>query len=743
MASSVCYIGHGYHNKTQSTNFFVELLRSEFGSVDVYDDDTYLGVKFDSLEEIVEKNYELIVVFQSEVVAKELADRNGGGRVIFVPMYDGCRNLPEEYWRSFADKENVHVISFSSTLHYQLKQWGVKSSRYQYFPKVENKEIQFGGEKNAFFWCRTDNPSIETIRKLVGDNKLDRIHFHLANDPNHQVLEHEVRRLFSGFNVTTSTWFENASDYQELLNNTSIYFAPRSFEGIGMSFLEALGHGCCVVAPNNPTMNEYIVHGVNGFLYDENQACQIDLDEIDSICFQASKTAQNGRREWEKDSESRLISVIRELSVADSSSSQEYSLWHWDNECSKEERCSNDLVCSADCLHPMVTVAVVCRNVEDTIEKTLQSIFSQSYDNFEIVVIDGLSTDSTMGIVNRYMDAISVCVSEADKGPYDAMSKAARYGNGDYIIYMNAGDYFTDNMSLDTAMCNVFEDDSNKEDLPDFIIGNHIYLHENGISNLHITRRFEDTWNELLSGDLTPNWWGGIPCHQATLTKRSLLEEAGGYNESFDIAADHEFMFRNRSLGKKFVHCNHTMSVYVGGGLSAVEGEKCGAESWRIASTYGNVGKIKPYFIKNFGLNSIYSCAPHVYDEIKDIRDSGMFWEDWYRLQYLPKELTEIDPIMHYLLEGRAVGAMPNPCFCPNHYYEANSDVPRDKFDPLLHYVRNGVYEKRPTLNWSKRDENGAFLCKIFNPFEKNLTELDKELLDYSHEQLISCIHDE
>ena len=744
MAKKVCYIGHGYHSRTRSTNFFVDLLEDLFGEVDKFADDTYLGHTFDKIGEINASDYELIVVFQSERVAKDLVEAGVSARLLFIPMYDGCRQVPDSYWQSFVGKKNVLVFSFSSTLHFQLCQWGVRSARFQYFPDFEQKfELYKKTERNAFLWCRTSVPSLDTVHALLGSNNIDNIHFHIANDPNHSISEENVREKFKNYNVTTSTWFDDPDDYKKMLRSTTLYFAPREFEGIGMSFLEAFGHGCAVVAANNPTMNEYIVDGVNGYLYDPENPKELHLSDIDSVCNQARKTAVNGRIQWERDCHTRMTALLHDFDLADTVDAQEYALWYWSEHEIQDDSKKGSRSIATTSQYPSVTVAVVCRNAEDVVEHTLRTVVSQSYENYEVVVVDGLSTDSTVDIVNKYSSCITTFVSEADNGPYDAMTKAAILGSGEYIIYINAGDYFADHTALETAIKNVFDDEVNRLVPPDFIVGNHIYVHDCGISNLHFARRFEDTWSELISGDLSDSWWGGIPCHQATFTRRSLLEESNGYSKSFQIAADHEFMFRNMSQGKKFVHCNHTISVYVGGGLSSVEVEKCGNESWNIAKTYGDSDCIKPYYLRVFGVEAIYQIPEHTHQEIKDVRNSGVFWEDWYRLHYLPKGLEDLDPIAHFLIEGRMAGAMPNPCFNPDHYYAINKDVPRERFDPLVHYVRNGIDEMRSTLDWSNKTQEGAFLSRMFNPFEKSLVELDGEILNYTHEELVSFVRSE
>ena len=86
------------------------------------------------------------------------------------------------------------------------------------------------------------------------------------------------------------------------------------------------------------------------------------------------------------------------------------------------------------------SVIIPCLNREDTISKTLGSVISQLYDNFEIIVIDGASTDSTLNIVNEYKDYLMTVISEPDNGLYDAMNKGIKLATGDIIGILNADD---------------------------------------------------------------------------------------------------------------------------------------------------------------------------------------------------------------------------------------------------------------------------------------------------------------
>jgi len=89
-----------------------------------------------------------------------------------------------------------------------------------------------------------------------------------------------------------------------------------------------------------------------------------------------------------------------------------------------------------------VSVITVCINNAQGLEKTLSSVFAQTYKNIEQIVIDGGSTDSTHSVIEKYKDRISYSVSEHDGGVYDAMNKGIGFASGEWLIMMNAGDIF-------------------------------------------------------------------------------------------------------------------------------------------------------------------------------------------------------------------------------------------------------------------------------------------------------------
>ena len=166
------------------------------------------------------------------------------------------------------------------------------------------------------------------------------------------------------------------------------------------------------------------------------------------------------------------------------------------------------------------SIITVCLNCSSTIERTIQSISSQIYTNFEWIVIDGDSKDGTVKILRKYQDNISTFVSEQDSGIYEAMNKGIRLASGEYIIFMNAGDTFYDKNTLEIVSQYLG---------PDMIYGETV-------------KKSSDTqlvcsYPSFLTKKYFMNY---TLCHQSTYYKRTTLDKLGGFDVSYKIAGDYE-----------------------------------------------------------------------------------------------------------------------------------------------------------------------------------------------------------
>lgn len=731
-----CYIGHEYHRKTASTNFladFLEANSTEFVRHDTRPDVEVLD-RFD-IDALIEEEFDLICVFQIEMLAKKLADRGMGARLIFVPMYDGCWSLGNDYWKSFAGREDIRVVNFSATLHTRLARLGVNSYRFQYFPEPGDAPQSRREEtpRQVFYWQRTDRPSWDTVKTLFDGQEDMRFHLHLAGDPSLTAAV-DVEAEKAERDITVSTWFEHASEYRDIVGRSDIYVAPREFEGIGMSFLEAMAAGKCVVAPDNPTMNEYITHGVNGLLYDVDDPRPLDFSRSGQLGEAARRSVIHGHRLWQWDFEHRLRKVLFDAELPDPAICQEVGGY-----VRAEGAESFPRTRVSRLREPKVSVAVVCYNSESEIEGTLQSILAQTYPAMEVVVVDGQSTDGTLGILERYRPRIDILVSEEDGGVYDAMNKAATLATGDYIIFINAGDFFHLPTALEEALDTVFGDatfDASKDDLPDFIVGHHVYLHDNGASALHKANDFDNTWEQLQTGTMSRFWWSGIPCHQATLTRRALLAEEK-YDLSFKITADHSFMFTMRSKGKVFAHSNSIIATYVGGGISHQHAARCISESFRVSvNNTPRRDAVETFYLRNFGPNAIIEHYDRYEADADLLRESGLFYEEWYRMKYIRPSTRFQDPVMHFLMAGWREGCQPNPFFDPQHYLMRHSDVYEARLNPFMHYLRHGRQARRPTYDWESTTRPLSPLRRLFRWHEQDIEELEEALAAHDPAQL-------
>lgn len=108
-------------------------------------------------------------------------------------------------------------------------------------------------------------------------------------------------------------------------------------------------------------------------------------------------------------------------------------------------------------IKPKITVVTVTFNCRETIRDTIESIINQTYKNLEYIIVDGLSTDGTLDIIDQYRSKIDLIKSEKDRGIFDAMNKAIDLCTGDWIIFMNAGDRFFSEEVISKIFDEVFE----------------------------------------------------------------------------------------------------------------------------------------------------------------------------------------------------------------------------------------------------------------------------------------------
>lgn len=284
------YIHHSFQNKTKSNHFLRELLQSQYDVEFLSFDPSAEKFPFKKIEG---KNYDVLILFQVMPSIDKLKKYLHFEHGVFFPMYDAAPERDNPLWYEYRD---FHIINFSGKLHEELLALDFDCHYFQYFPKPAEPDV-WGNEKSLFFWQRRDQININTIEQIINTHELEHIHLHNAPDPACTFVE---PRKTLAQKCSFSTWFEHKEDLIKVMQKSALYFAPREYEGIGMSFLDAMAMGRCVIAPNNSTMNEYIVHNQTGFLYDFAHPKQITVQNVQQIQKNTYEYIKNGYEEWER-----------------------------------------------------------------------------------------------------------------------------------------------------------------------------------------------------------------------------------------------------------------------------------------------------------------------------------------------------------------------------------------------------------------------------------------------------------
>jgi glycosyltransferase involved in cell wall biosynthesis len=176
-----------------------------------------------------------------------------------------------------------------------------------------------------------------------------------------------------------------------------------------------------------------------------------------------------------------------------------------------------------------ISIITASFNSSKTIKKTLESVKNQTYTNIEHIIIDGLSIDNTISIVNTFSH-VSKVVVEKDNGIYDAINKGIQLATGDIVGILNSDDVFYDNHVI-SNISKAFKQNNNL----DSIIGDIVFI--NNKKQVH--RKYSaSTWSPMKFA------WGMMPPHPTFYCKKSIFDKFGFYRNDFKIAADYELMMR-------------------------------------------------------------------------------------------------------------------------------------------------------------------------------------------------------
>lgn len=209
---------------------------------------------------------------------------------------------------------------------------------------------------------------------------------------------------------------------------------------------------------------------------------------------------------------------------------------------------------------PLFSVITVCFNACETIQDTINSVYSQKGVSLEHIIIDGGSNDGTLDIVESQKEKFSVVISEPDNGVYEAMQKGLLRAKGKYTGFLNADDFFASSDSLAKLARPLSQTQGKIIGLTgglDQIDGNGLVKRKIGYAPFK-PRNIQ---------------WGKFPPHPTTYFMTDLMQNSGGFDNSFKIAGDFDMFLKilptlERSPTNTLGHVTDTIVKMRIGGIS-------------------------------------------------------------------------------------------------------------------------------------------------------------------------------
>jgi glycosyltransferase involved in cell wall biosynthesis len=224
-------------------------------------------------------------------------------------------------------------------------------------------------------------------------------------------------------------------------------------------------------------------------------------------------------------------------------------------------------------LHPKFSIITVTYNASSLIGVTLESVLSQTYTDYEYILVDGGSTDGTVEVAKASGMEFAHIVSERDNGIYDAMNKGISLAKGDYLCFLNAGDAFFAPDTLRTIVDAI----AGETEFPDVLYGEtaEVDINRNFVRMRRLQAPKELTWRSFKNGMLV--------CHQAFYARREIVPM---YDLKYRLSSDIDWCIKVMKRAKKMINVNAVVVNYLQNGLSLQYHRKSLMERFTVMSKH-------------------------------------------------------------------------------------------------------------------------------------------------------------
>ena len=204
-----------------------------------------------------------------------------------------------------------------------------------------------------------------------------------------------------------------------------------------------------------------------------------------------------------------------------------------------------------------ISIITVCKNSEETILDTFNSVLSQDYENIEHIIVDGKSVDSTIKIINNYHHPNKKVIIENDKGIYDAMNKGIQNSTGEIVCILNSDDIYQNNKVISNVV-KAIQQDKNF----DIFFTDVVFFKNTNFTKISRKYSVQNFNIKMLN-------FGFMPPHPGTFIKKKLYDQYGLYSNEYTIAADFDYFFRILKIKKiRFQILNFITVRMRAGGIS-------------------------------------------------------------------------------------------------------------------------------------------------------------------------------
>ena len=222
-----------------------------------------------------------------------------------------------------------------------------------------------------------------------------------------------------------------------------------------------------------------------------------------------------------------------------------------------------------------ISIITITFQAEAYIQRTLDSVHAQgNRDQFEYIIIDGNSQDRTLSLIQNASIKPDLLISEVDKGIYDAMNKGLAKATGEYVLFLNAGDEFASDNTLNTILNHISEN-------PDVLYGDANFV---DLKGNFMGKRSEATPHQLPQNLTWKDFkFGMLVCHQAFICKKSI---APFFSLEYQLSSDIDWEIQCLKSAHKISYMQEPICNYLMGGASVKNLKKSWLERFQVLSKH-------------------------------------------------------------------------------------------------------------------------------------------------------------